>query len=151
METAGIYARETDALERYVQIGIAQGKLISVSFPREPDPGTSADHELLDRIDDYLGGAEDDFFDVEVALTLPTDRRGVLDALRKVPYGERVSIERLARLAGLDDEDESDLDIVEAALEENPLPLIIPDHRVDGPSAAPDEVARRLRAIEGIQ
>jgi methylated-DNA-[protein]-cysteine S-methyltransferase len=148
MESAGIYARESEFLERYVQIGVAQGRLISLSFPHEADAGAGSEHDLLDRIEAYLDGTEDDFFDVAVALTLPTDRRDVLEGLRKVPYGERISIPRLARLAGLDDEDESDVELVESALRENSVPLVIPDHRVEGPGATPDEVARRLRALE---
>ena len=49
-ETAGIYARESTYLGRYVQVGIASGRVISVSFPERPDEGYETDHELLDRI-----------------------------------------------------------------------------------------------------
>ena len=148
MEVAGIYARESSMLGRSVQFGFASGRVINVSFPESVPEDADRDHPLLDRVDAYLNGATDDFDDVEVAMTLPTDRRQVLEAVRKVPHGERISIERLARLAGLDDEDETDLRLVEEALANNPIPLLIPDHRVEGPSGAPDEVARRLRALE---
>lgn len=150
--TAGIYARESDYLDRFVQVGVAGGKVLSVSFPAAPDDEAAAEHDLLDRVDRYLEGASDDFGDVEVGLTVPTDHRVVLETLRRVPYGEQVSVAELARLVpDLDPEDEDDLELVRAALAENPAPLVIPDHRVrDGPSAAPPKVEQRLRSLEGL-
>lgn len=150
--SAGIYARESEYLERFVQVGVAGGKVVSVSFPPVADDEASTDHPLLDRIDRYLEGVEDDFADVEVGLTVPTDQRRVLEALRAVPYGEQVSVVRLARrVPGLDPEDDADGELVRTALAANPVPLVIPDHRVrDGPSAAPPVVEQRLRAIEGL-
>jgi methylated-DNA-[protein]-cysteine S-methyltransferase len=150
--SAGIYARESDYLGRHVQVGIAGEKVVSVSFPAAPDDDAEADHALLDRIERYLEGAADGFADVEVALTVPTAHRAVLEALRGVPYGEQVSVERLAaRVAGLDPASDEDRDLVRTALADNPVPLVIPDHRVrDGPSAAPPQVEQRLRSLEGL-
>ena len=152
MDEAGIYARESQYLERVVQIGVVGGRVISVSFPDEPDPEASGDHEILDRIFAYLEGVDDDFATLEVGLTVPTDQRKVLEATRKIPYGEQVSAETLARMAGVfDPEDDPDLTIVRTALDENPVPLVVPDHRVrDGPSAAPPAVEQRLRSLEGL-
>ncbi|MFB6205149.1 MAG: MGMT family protein [Haloglomus sp.] len=150
-DETGIYARESPYLERYVQVGIASERLIDVSFPETPNEDAGEDNALLDRIFAYLEGGEDNFADVTVALTVPTEQRTVLEALRNVPYGEDVSVERLARMAGLDDEAEDDLRTVRTALDANPLPLVIPDHRVrDGPSAAPPRVEQRLRSLEGL-
>jgi methylated-DNA-[protein]-cysteine S-methyltransferase len=150
-EVAGIYARKSSYLDRYVQVGLAQGRVISVSFPKAPEEETEAAHELLDRIDAYLQGEQDDFADVTVALTVPTDRRRVLEAVREIPYGEDASVEQVARMtADLDPEDEEDLTTVRKALVENPAPLFVPDHRIrDGPSAAPPDVEQKLRALEG--
>lgn len=149
-ETAGIYARESTYLDRYVQLGIAQGRVISVSFPSTPDE--EADHDLLDRIESYLQGGEDDFRDVTVALTLPTDKREVLEQLRDLRYGTEATVEELTGMtAGLDPDDEKDRTLVREALAENPAPLLIPDHRIrDGPSAAPAQVEQKLRAVEGL-
>lgn len=151
-EEAGIYARESSYLDRYVQVGVASGRVISVSFPADPDEGAQPDHDLLDRIAAYLEGEEDDFRDVEVGLTVPTDQRAVLEAVREIPYGEQLSVERLARLTPeLDPEDEDDLVLVRTALDGNPVPLLVPDHRVrDGPSGAPPEVEQKLRSLEGL-
>jgi len=149
---AGIYARAIPHLDRTVQVGVAGGRVISVSFPRDPDPGSRRDHEILDRIEAYLADDPTDLGDVTVALTVPTDRRAVLEALRSVPRGETITVEGLARMTpGLDADDAEDRETVRRALRENPVPLLVPDHRVSGgPGATPDDVAERLREIEGI-
>ena len=152
MDEAGIYARESPYLEGYVQVGVASGRVISVSFPSVPDEQAATDHEILDRIFAYLEGERDDFRDVQVALTVPTEQRTLLEAVRDVPYGEQVTVEALARrTATLDPSDEDDLQLVRTALAENPAPILIPDHRVrDGPSAAPPAIEQRLRSLEGL-
>ncbi|MDQ2049883.1 MGMT family protein [Natronolimnohabitans sp. A-GB9] len=150
---AGIYAKESPYLDRYVQLGIASGRVLSVSFPDTPDEGAEEDHAVLDRIFEYLDGLEEiDFDDVEVALTVPTDQRAVLEQVREIPYGDQVGVETLARMTpDLDHEDEDDVILVRTALDENPAPLLIPDHRVrDGPSAAPPAVEQKLRSLEGL-
>ncbi|WP_436930961.1 MGMT family protein [Halosimplex halobium] len=151
-EEAGIYARESSYLDRHVQFGAAQGRVLSVSFPESPDDEAVDDHALLDRIEEYLTGAEDDFADVTVALTVPTDRRAVLEAVREIPYGEQVSVDQLVRMTpDGDPDDEEDVRTARSALADNPAPLLIPDHRVrDGPSAAPAAVEQRLRSLEGL-
>ncbi len=144
----GVFTREFERLERAIEVGIASGNVISVSFPADAgDAG--GDHPLFERINAYLGGESDHFDDVEVALTVPTDHRRVLEATRNVPYGETVSVDRVIRMAGLDPDDDGDRGTARTALAENPVPLLIPDHRVrDAPGGAPADVAERLRAVE---
>ncbi|PSP97170.1 cysteine methyltransferase [Halobacteriales archaeon QS_4_70_19] len=147
----GIYARESPYLERCVQLGVASERLINVSFPGSPGDDAEPDHPLLDRLFAYLEGERDEFTDVDIALTVPTEQRTVLEAVRNVPYGEDVSVERLARMAGLDDENEADVTTVRTALGANPVPVVVPDHRIrDGPSSAPPRVEQRLRSLEGL-
>lgn len=147
MEDAGIYARESALLDRTVQLGIASGRVINVSFPEAAPADAESAHPLLDRVFDYLDGTEDQFSDVELALTVPTEQRRVLEAARNVPRGETISVERLARLAGLDDEE--DLSTVRTALRENPTPIFVPDHRIrDANGATPSRVAEALRSVE---
>ncbi|MUW14838.1 methylated-DNA--[protein]-cysteine S-methyltransferase [Halorubrum sp. CBA1125] len=149
--TSGVFAREFDAIDRAVEVGFAGGRVISVSFPAETPSDAGDDHELLDRIGAYLRGERDEFADVAVGLTVPTDRRAVLEVLRDVPYGEEVSVSRLARLAALDDNDPDDVELVTEALRENPVPVVLPDHRVQGgPYATPGEVRAVLRRTEGL-
>ena len=149
---AGIYARESASLDRYVQVGVASGRVLSVDFPESPDADAGEDLPLLDRINASLEGEREDFADVDVAMTMPTDRRDVLEAVRGVPYGEQLSVADLARMTpGLDGDDDADRQLVRTALAENPAPLVVPDHRVrDGPSAAPPAVEQRLRSVEGL-
>jgi len=148
---AGIFARESDLLERYVQFGAAGEKIIQLSFPNRPEDDAGTEHDLLDRIERYLNSDAEDFGDVEVGLTVPTDQRSVLEAVRQIPYGEQGSVAQVARMAGLDPDDEESQRTVREALAENPVPLVIPDHRVrDGPSGAPPDVEQKLRSIEGL-
>ncbi|ELY42989.1 MGMT family protein [Natronorubrum tibetense] len=150
---AGIYARESSYLDRYVQLGAASGRVLSVSFPDLPDEEAQEDHPVLEQIFDYLEGLEEVHFDeLQVALTVPTDQRAVLKQVRGIPYGEQVSVDALARMTPeLDPDDEDDLILVRTALDGNPTPILIPDHRVrDGPSAAPPAVEQKLRSLEGL-
>jgi len=148
---AGIYARESSILDRYVQFGAAGEKIIQLSFPSVPDDDAQSSHDLLDRIDRYLDNETEDFSDVAVGLTVPTDHRRVLEAVREIPYGEQGTVGQVARMAGLDPDDEESQRTVREALSENPVPLIVPDHRVrDGPSGAPPDVEQKLRNIEGL-
>jgi methylated-DNA-[protein]-cysteine S-methyltransferase len=149
---AGIYARESDYLDRYVQFGEAGDRIISVTFPTQPEDDTSDDHPLLDRIDEYLTGNRDDFADVTVGLTVPTDQRKVLETVRQIPYGENATVEKVASMTpDLSAEEMDDLNLVREALDANPVPLLVPDHRVrDGPSGAPPAVEQKLRVVEGL-
>ena len=154
IEDAGIYAREFAPIDRHVQIGVASSKLLRVTFPETPDAKATTDHPLLDRLDAYLAAREEDGFDdVQVALTVPTDQRRVLESVRDVPFGKAIGIDALTRMtSGLSHEDDGDLETVRTALRENPAPIFIPDHRIsDGPGATPPDVVEQLRAIEGLR
>lgn len=147
-EAEGIYARESAHLDRSVQIGVVGGRVISVAFPESPAENAIQDHPLLDRIFAYLNGREEAFEDINTGLTVPTEQRSVLESTRKIPYGQEVGVEQLARTSGLDGDDH---ETVRNALGDNPVPLVVPDHRVrDTPSGAPTAVERRLRAVEGL-
>ncbi|CCQ34894.1 methylated-DNA--protein-cysteinemethyltransferase protein [Halorhabdus tiamatea SARL4B] len=152
MEPAGIYARAIDYLDRYVQVGLAGDRIIAVSFPETPANDAATDHPLLDRLEAYFEGEPVSFESETVALTMATDHRDVLETLRSVPYGEGITVEALTRMTpGLDPDAEADVRLVRSALAENPVPLVVPDHRVrDGPSGAPPGVEQKLRSIEGL-
>ncbi|MFB6302801.1 MAG: MGMT family protein [Haloferacaceae archaeon] len=148
-DDTGVFARESPFLGRAVQVGVAAGRAISVSFPETVPPGADAEHPLLDRLFAYLDGERVGVTDVEVALTVPTDRRRVLEAVRTIPYGETVDVEAVARMADLDPEDAADRETATAALAENPVPVFVPDHRAEGArGATPADVAERLRDLE---
>lgn len=149
----GVFGRRFDAIDRAVELGTASGRLISVSFPETLPADADGEHALLDRIHEYLAGADDDFADVEVAITVPTDQRRVLESVRTLPYGDVADLELIVRMtSGLDHEDEADLQTAREALRANPVPIVVPDHRVRHvEGATPEPVAARLREIEGIR
>ncbi|WP_373190243.1 MGMT family protein [Halolamina sp.] len=149
MEDAGIYARESTVLGHVVQLAIASGQVIDVSFPTEVPNDTEADHPVLDRVFDYLDGAEDEFQDVETAITVPTAQRAVLEAVQQIPYGETGTARQVAHMANLDPDDEDDAQTLRTALRRNPVPILVPDHRVENtPGATPEDVAVALRNVE---
>ncbi|MBS3761248.1 MGMT family protein [Halodesulfurarchaeum sp.] len=152
MSGTGIFARTFEELDAVVQIGIANGRVISLSVPDTPEPNASSDNEKLDWIDGYLAGTEQDVTDIEIGLTVPGEQRTVLENVRKIPYGEELRLKRVvARSQGLDPDAEAVLKTARTALAENPIPLFIPDHRVvDGPSGLPADVEATLRKIEGL-
>lgn len=151
-EEAGIFARESIYLDRYVQIGVVANRLINVAFPTAPAEDATDDHPILDAIDRYLDGTRERFDAVELALTVNTDHRAVYDTVRSIPYGVQRDVETITRTTpGLDASEEADRITVREALAANPVPLVIPDHRViDGPGGAPSAVRERLRDLEGL-
>lgn len=151
-EAAGVYARESAYLECYVQLGVAQGRVLSVDFPESAPDDAGRDHGLLDRVERYLEGERDEFADVDVAMTMPTGRAAVLEAVREIPYGEDTTVERLARMVpGRDPGDGDDRMAVREALAENPVPIFVPGHRIrDGPGGAPPAIEQKLRSVEGV-
>lgn len=152
MDDAGIYARESAVLDRYIQLGIAQSRVLTVEFPHQPDDEAVMDHELLDRIEAYLRGNEDEFEGVEVALTMATEQRDVLEKVREIPYGDSGTVRQVALMVpGRSDDDEDDLRAIQDALRANPAPIFVPTHRVtDGPDSLPSDVAAKLRAVEDL-
>lgn len=149
-DAAGIYARRIDELEEVLQLGIAAGKVVGVSFPEAVPADASTEHEYLDRLESYFEGEHDAIAEIPVALTVPTDQRAVLEALQSVPPGRTITTERLARMADLNPDETEALGTVRDALRENPVPLLIPDHRVrDARGATPSSIAAALRRHEG--
>lgn len=152
MSGTGIFAREIDRLDAVVQIGVANGRVISLSVPGTPEPNTEPNHDVLDWIESYLAGEQTDVTEIEIGLTVPTDQRRVLETVRQIPYGESIDRRRLvARSPGLDPASESDLDTASTALAENPIPLFVPTHRVrNGSRGTPELLAAALRRVEGL-
>ncbi len=149
MTPAGIFARRFASLGGVIEVGLAGGSVVSVSFPDELPGDADTDHEILDRFEAYFDGNPTELAGVEYALTVPTDQRSVLESLGTVPAGDTVTVSRLARLAGLDADSQAATGTVRDALRANPIPIILPDHRVrDGQGATPPNVAAALRRLE---
>lgn len=121
--------------------GGARG-LIETSLPaEEKPPGAASDgaaapgsvvEELLERAQEQLGqylAGQRRQFDLPLDLSQGTAfQQRVWAACAQIPYGETVSYRELARRAGLPGRARG----VGQAMARNPLPLVVPCHRVVG-------------------
>jgi len=111
--------------------------------------------EACARIRAYAAGALDDFASVPVDLSgLDVFRRAIYETVRKVGCGETVTYGELCQCAGFPGKPRE----TGAALGRNPVPLIVPCHRVlaagnrPGGFSAPGGVASKMRLLahEGV-
>lgn len=106
-------------------------------------------------VKDYYDGKKADFTAVEVDLRAFTPfQRSVLSALQSVTYGNQVTYGQLAGAVGSPKAARA----IGGCMAKNPLPLIVPCHRVTGASgqmtgfSAPGgiETKRRMLQLEGL-
>ena len=103
----------------------AEEALLKAPDTPEFDPGAFA--ALQERVKSYFEGIYVDFSDVPIDLDRVTEfGRSILTACRKIEYAQTVSYSQLAALAGRP----KAIRAVGGALGSNPVPLIIPCHRV---------------------
>ena len=111
--------------------------------------------EACARIKAYAAGARDDFASLPVDLSgLDGFRRAIYETVRKVGCGETVTYGELCQRAGFPGKPRE----TGAALGRNPVPLIVPCHRVlaagnrPGGFSAPGGVASKMRLLahEGV-
>ena len=146
---AGIVARWSTYLDRYVQVGVVGNQVIAIEFPASIETPSDEAHPVLDAIERYLDGDPTPLSSVQVVLTVDHNTRAVLDTVREIPYGSERDIDTICRMTPELGTDAHEL--AAQALAANPIPLVIPDHRVtDGPSSTPASVRQRLRALEGL-
>ena len=122
-----------------------------------PRPGTGwqphDEHPLVERFRAHLAGERVSYDDVELVLDGYTPLQlALVEALRRVPWGETVSYGELAALAGAPRAPRA----AGAFCAQNQLALILPCHRVVASNGiggyGGDGVAtkRRLLALEGV-
>ncbi|HEX4628201.1 MAG TPA: methylated-DNA--[protein]-cysteine S-methyltransferase [Gemmatimonadales bacterium] len=113
-------------------------RLAAVYFPPSPgepdwveDDGRGPAGELLDRarwqLAEYFAGTRTTF-DLPLGAVGTAFQRRVWDALLDIPYGTTLSYSELARRLG----DQRATRAVGAANGRNPIPIIVPCHRVVG-------------------
>lgn len=140
--------------ERPVRMALAKAVTGDVSTGVDADGGAG---ELLararKRLERYAAGERVDLSAIPVDLTCVTPfQRRVVEELRKVGYGERVSYAELAERAGTPRAARA----VGNLMARNPVPLILPCHRIVGSNgrlggySAPQglEMKRRLLDME---
>jgi len=113
-----------------------------------PDPAGQGD--LVARVRAYAVGAPDDFADIPVDLSgVPEQNRRIYEHIRGLGWGTTTSYGAIARWLG----DVALSRAVGAAMGANPVPLIVPCHRVmaadgrTGGFSAPGGVDSKLRLL----
>lgn len=115
--------------------------------PAEPPPAIAA---VIARVRRLLDGERIDLADVPVALDVPEFDRRAYEALRLVPPGETITYGALAARVGSPGAAQA----VGAAMGRNPIPVIIPCHRVlagsgkSGGFSAPGGVVTKFRILQ---
>ena len=121
---------------------------------QSPPPHVAA---VIDEAERYFSGARVDFASVALDLNgIDLFRRTIYDALRTVSFGETVTYGELAKRAGIDAPQAAQ--DVGVAMARNPVPLIIPCHRVLaaggklGGFSAPGrtDTKEKMLALEGV-
>ncbi len=118
-----LLAGEDDAL---AMIGFPKG-----SMRRDPEPDWIYNEKPLAnarrQLEEYFTGSRKDF-DLPLRLNGTEFQLRVLKALQKIPYGETVSYGEIARRIGKP----KAMRAVGAANGRNPIPIVVPCHRVIG-------------------
>lgn len=122
--------------------------------PGDPPPRIAT---VIDQAKRYFAGEEIDFSPIGLDLAaIEPERRAIYDALRKVVFGKTVTYGELAKRAGATQPQAAQE--VGIAMARNPVPLIIPCHRVlaaggkIGGFSAPGsiETKQHMLALEGV-
>lgn len=131
----GVVASEEGLLEVFLPFGgeneVETATLISLSYPAA-DSESHVTREAARLLERYFAGDKVDF-------TLPVDRTGfspfqavVYEAVARIPYGEVRTYAAIAAQIGRPRAARG----VGTAMARNPLPIVIPCHRVVGASGA---------------
>ena len=118
-------------------------------------PGVVPDHKrssaLARELDQYFNGRRHEFnIDVDLSGLTPFQTK-ILVATAQIPFGAVSTYQQIARRAG----NEKASRAAGGALNQNPIPIVVPCHRVVGSNGALVgyagglDVKRRLLAIEG--
>lgn len=120
-----LLAGEDNALS---MIGFPKGKM-----RRDPEPDWIYNEKPLEnarrQLEEYFAGSRKDF-DLPVILNGTEFQVAVLKALQQIPYGETVSYGEIAKRIGRP----RAVRAVGAANGRNPIPIVVPCHRVIGSS-----------------
>jgi methylated-DNA-[protein]-cysteine S-methyltransferase len=108
-------------------VTVSEEKVIGVRFAARPGP-TAGPHPAVEQLQAYFAGELTDF-------TVPVEMRGgseferaVWAEIAKIPYGEMITYGAIAHALG----DPGAARAVGTACNHNPVPVIVPCHRVVG-------------------
>lgn len=153
--TDGIHHRYSEVLETHVQVGIASGRVLDLSFTDAPEGAEAEDGDVavLDDLFAYLAGETPPLERHETALTVGGLDRRALERVEDLAYGHTATYDEVARSIGADEDEHG---AVRGAIDTNPVPILIPTHRVVGEDrlggfAGPRRIKRLLLEIEGVE
>lgn len=102
-------------------------KVVLSSFRQPSGEFVQLDHHhYLDLVQQYFAGETEALDQIGIQLRVSNFQRSVLQAMRQVKFGQTVSYSELAQRAGFP----KAVRAVASTCRRNPLPLIIPCHRV---------------------
>lgn len=112
-----------------LEILAAQGTITAIRFcnGREAEEPCDVIRECIKQLDEYFAGTRRRF-ELMLAPQGTDFRKKVWDALRTIPYGETRSYQQIAAAVG----DARACRAVGSANRSNPIPILIPCHRVIG-------------------
>jgi methylated-DNA-[protein]-cysteine S-methyltransferase len=135
------------------EVWLEGDRLLWHELPRPGVEPAGDKHPRTERFARFFAGARDDFLDVELELEDVTPfQEAVVNALRRIPYGETVSYAEVAELAGHPRAQRA----VGNICAHNRFGLVVPCHRVtaaDGIGSYGSlgvEYKRRLLELEGV-
>jgi methylated-DNA-[protein]-cysteine S-methyltransferase len=133
------------------QVRRAAAAALAAQGTDEPSPESDWHPKLRRDVQDFTRGRQIDFRDIQIQLEQTTPfRKRVLDCTRKIAYGRTLTYGELALRAGKAGAARA----VGAVMASNPLPLVIPCHRVVasggslGGFSAPQGVELKRRLLE---
>ncbi len=122
-------------------------------YSRLPEnPGLFEKFGIVDRLERYFAGEPVEFEDVPLDVRGTPFQRSVWTALQRIPYGETRTYGQLAEAMAKP----SAVRAVGTAIGRNPLPIVLPCHRVVGSNGALTgfrgglEMKRAILALEGV-
>ncbi len=133
METPALYGKTIASPVGPLRLVANERELVGIYFAKgrevPPPAKAAASHPVLElatrELEEYFRG-ERRAFDVPLRAEGTPFQRKVWQALAEIPYGERISYAELARRVG----SPKAVRAVGAANGANPLPIIVPCHRV---------------------
>jgi methylated-DNA-[protein]-cysteine S-methyltransferase len=120
------YARFSEALGLYVHLALRGERVARVQMVPKPPRDAEDEHPYLARILHAVATGEGDLGDIPVDLDVGPFEQKVLEALRRIPAGEVRTYGQLAQALGHPGAARA----VGNACAKNPVPLVVPCHRV---------------------
>jgi methylated-DNA-[protein]-cysteine S-methyltransferase len=149
------FSRLDGPVGRLTAVVDEQGRLVSLEFDAEPPPGAVEDAErcaaVAAQLAEFLAGRRRDF-DLALAPRGTAFQHRVWEELRRIPYGSTISYRELAQRIG----NPAATRAVARANATNPLPIVVPCHRVIGSDGTLTgyggglDRKRFLLALEGV-